>query len=694
MSRSVKSSLLDFLSDLPEDLSETDLTQKMQAFFHEQQDSLQPADQPVSSGNTLHVGLCMAGAVSAGAYTAGMMDYLLETLERWETARKNAQEKNDHSIPHHRVIIDVMAGTSAGGMTAAITAAAMQCQFPHVNFDNYNDTATTGRNKLFSSWVNLTGDADMLEGLLDTKDIKLDTDLASHRAASMLNSSFIDTIATQVLMNPVCDEERRPYISSNLDIWLALSNINGIRHNLSFHSMPDSRGKPAEEMVPQQGDSAYISHNYRDFIHFRVTEKSTPPFIQQVDFRQKDHPGATLLRDAAMATGAFPIGLSARMLKRPRNLILNNPLYKLLYGFYITENLIRPDDTYVIVDGGMMNNEPFEVTRILLMLSQGNQDEKARLESVISARADKKRAELAFRFKEISQTPLEKLQKEDLYEVIRQTEELRIKTWDHSSHDKFTRTVILVDPFPSHTDPNLPGKKEGSRTQITEVLNGLINAATGQLLFKVDDIEEAMDADNYSRFLIVPKRRVPSSKGDLYCMGSSAIACGAISGFSGFFNRQYRVHDYLLGRRNCQRFLQTRFLVPAETTNPIFLNGYHEKEALQKFTRVINGRSYLPIIPDINPDTLEVNTKEEHTILWPNQQNIGDGFDPAEYLASHKKALANRISLVVKDLLFRQTNLNWITRQYLALPFRWPVKNIISGVIIKGMIEKIRKHNL
>jgi hypothetical protein len=30
--------------------------------------------------DTFYVGLCMAGAVSAGAYTAGVMDYLLEAL--------------------------------------------------------------------------------------------------------------------------------------------------------------------------------------------------------------------------------------------------------------------------------------------------------------------------------------------------------------------------------------------------------------------------------------------------------------------------------------------------------------------------------------------------------------------------------------------------------------------------------------
>ena len=31
---------------------------------------------------TIRLGLCLAGAVSAGAYTAGVIDYLLETLER------------------------------------------------------------------------------------------------------------------------------------------------------------------------------------------------------------------------------------------------------------------------------------------------------------------------------------------------------------------------------------------------------------------------------------------------------------------------------------------------------------------------------------------------------------------------------------------------------------------------------------
>ena len=67
------------------------------------------------------IGIAMAGAVSAGAYTAGVMDYLLETLSKWENAKeKNRQVGKDHpeydpSVPDHDVIIEVVGGASAGG---------------------------------------------------------------------------------------------------------------------------------------------------------------------------------------------------------------------------------------------------------------------------------------------------------------------------------------------------------------------------------------------------------------------------------------------------------------------------------------------------------------------------------------------------------------------------------------------------
>lgn len=675
-------SLQQFLGSLPGNATGTELWEKMEEHFFSEQQTTAPA----AVNDTIHLGLCMAGAVSAGAYTAGVMDYLIETLERWEQARKN----ENAAIPTHKVVIDVMAGTSAGGMTAAIAAAAMQCSFHPVNYDNFKDEKITKQNKLFNSWVNLTGEANMLDGLLEDSDINSGD---GKRASSLLNSKFIDQIATDVLTKSVC-EIKRPYLSEELDIWLALSNMNGIRHNLDFHSLPTASGKPSAETTEvKKGDGAYISYNYRDFVHFRVTDKATPAFVQQVSFDKDKRTGIELLRDAAMATGAFPIGLAARAFNRPRNLILRNPLYKLLYGFYVGEDLIREDNTYLIIDGGMMNNEPFEVTRLLLHLALTTADDQARLQQIISEQADKQRGLLAARLKEIANNNVAGYTKKQLHDVIKESESLRVKTWEHSNHNKFTRTVILIDPFPSHSpELNEDESKDVSRTQISEVMKGLLKAATGQLLFKVDDIEEAFDADNYSRFLMVPKRRVPTAKGEINAMGSSAIACGAMGGFSGFMNKEYRIHDYLLGRRNCQRFLQHSFMVPADTTNPIFVNGY--KNCREKFIKEINGKLYLPLIPDIDPVTLAKNEKVEHTIYWPNQQNIANGFDIRSYLLSHQQKVGSRLSLVMKDIIFKQLKLNWFVRQYLALPFRWPVKNIIAKKIVAAMVEKMEKHHL
>ena len=44
------------------------------------------------SDKNFYIGICMAGAVSAGAYTAGVIDYLLEALTEWERRKKEGKE--------------------------------------------------------------------------------------------------------------------------------------------------------------------------------------------------------------------------------------------------------------------------------------------------------------------------------------------------------------------------------------------------------------------------------------------------------------------------------------------------------------------------------------------------------------------------------------------------------------------------
>ena len=44
----------------------------------------------MSQHATFEIGLVMAGAVSAGAYTAGVVDFLIEALDEYKCCKKSA----------------------------------------------------------------------------------------------------------------------------------------------------------------------------------------------------------------------------------------------------------------------------------------------------------------------------------------------------------------------------------------------------------------------------------------------------------------------------------------------------------------------------------------------------------------------------------------------------------------------------
>ena len=69
----------------------------------------------MASDRTFELGLVMAGAISAGAYTAGVLDFLFEALDAYEDAKLNPGWDG----PTHAVRVPVMTGASAGGMTSA-----------------------------------------------------------------------------------------------------------------------------------------------------------------------------------------------------------------------------------------------------------------------------------------------------------------------------------------------------------------------------------------------------------------------------------------------------------------------------------------------------------------------------------------------------------------------------------------------
>ncbi len=483
---------------------------------------------------TFRIGLSMAGAVSAGAYTAGVMDYLLEALENWQKAK----DLNLPGVPKHDVLIEVLSGASAGGMTAVITTAAVQKDFPHVNQRNYLSGANK-ENPLFDSWVNLTEDekSDMMNQMLSNDDvIESEAINPEKEVRSIFNSLFIEKIARRTLDRIVKDPKtKRRYIADNLELFTTITNLRGFNYELQFITALG----PREDRMTM----------HKDLVHFQLNPlgKYNNDGKIPVHFSTPEGLNRKLLIDAAISTGAFPVGLSPRVLVREAKYINDNPLLKITHS---KNNLVDPSKDYntVCVDGGVINNEPYDLTETLLMNRRKTEIEKEKDSATATA-----------------------------YKPA-------------TNVSDFDTTILMIDPFPNYDEsPTDYFDLQAIKFATTQ----LLGAMRQQLMVKSDLLEKAYDDFDYSRFMIAPIR---TSGG---VTQKESIACGALGGFGGFFNRDFRVHDFMLGRRNCQRFIQCYFSVPESAKNPVIQHGYGDldKDLLQFF--MPEKTDLLPIIPDI-----------------------------------------------------------------------------------------------
>jgi hypothetical protein len=110
-----------------------------------------------SNRPTFELGLTMAGAVSAGAYTAGVIDFLMQALDEWQ----NAIEVGAPETPNHAVNLRVISGASAGALVGAIISANSRASFPPVRPGT--DQVQGPLNPFFSAWVNRIDISELLK---------------------------------------------------------------------------------------------------------------------------------------------------------------------------------------------------------------------------------------------------------------------------------------------------------------------------------------------------------------------------------------------------------------------------------------------------------------------------------------------------------------------------------------------------
>lgn len=514
------------------------------------------------TNDTFRIGLCMAGAVSAGAYTAGVMDYLIEALEEWEKQRGNPD------IPSHKVVVPVMGGASAGGMTTIVTASALNGSIEQVPVPSTGDLMKEHpENKFYNTWVDLLGE-DMFSRMLTTNDIKEDV-------VSLLNSQFIDEIAHKITSPPTGTVKQvPPFFEMPVKIFTTLSNLEGFDYNIDFNS----KLKKEKYIMTLHNDYACFGLYDNEEQKAKIGEGWLP-----LNFKNGENTATA--KDAAMATGAFPFGLKSRDLNRPDSNVHN---IKWLKEYFVNPQP-KPEGYQTLnVDGGMINNEPFEKVRDLL-------------DSIT------KEKEL-----------LKKVGKEDMNKM-------------NIEYDTFVNTVLMIDPFPSKPKENRPPFDYDK--SLFSVLGKLFTAVTNQMKVKPEDYMLAMEDTHASQYLITPSRYFKDADGKIEeVSGDMAIACGSLGGFGGFISKEFRIHDYYLGRFNCEIFLRDYFTIPEKAleNNEIFKNGYAGVVNKEKFkSSKDNSYQIIPILKDRPEKGYFPMPVFSNGNNWPLiEEGIIDGYKP------------------------------------------------------------------
>lgn len=606
------------------------------------------ADRP-----KFEIGLTMAGAISAGAYTAGVIDFIFEALDAIEDVR--AQRDTGYLTaglpgeklvfdPPHDVSISTMSGTSAGSMVTAIIATILGTRIKPVSSARKVQATTPTGNPLYDAWVQQIH----YDKLLSTDDLE-----GGRNVLSLLNSRELGEIVKRTLSSAAKRDYIRPYVAKKLPIFFCVSNLRGVRYSLELDV--------AKDVVNEYQMSMHADWMGFDWSVDGAVDAGLVPVS----------PGGApeawkLLGEAALASGAFPVGLAARTLARKfedyerREWFIPGALLppmrkKDSAGTPVipaddenswqsragTYRQIRPldehdsfpggDYNFVNVDGGIFDNEPLELARRALARERERNPRDPRI-------AD--------------------------------------------------RSLILIDPFPNVFELNKQFDPQG-QSELLPVIKNLFSAMIAQARFKLDELALARDSDIASRRAVMPIRYDANDKPEKY-----AIACGSLGGFGGFLSKEFRHHDFMLGRRNCQRFLSHHMVLPADAAAGVQNSLFREwtNQATRKEFQVdrnitIDGVTrkvaHLPIIP-----LLGKLASSQYTQMPPWPAEPYDLKHEELQTAIHARADA------LKDSLIKQYQPNWMLRTGIAGYWWLNKKNWLDRFILQPIRADLERRGI
>jgi predicted acylesterase/phospholipase RssA len=498
-----------------------------------------PDRRPAPPARTFEFAIATVGGVSTGAYIAGVLDFLIEALDEFS----RAQSENPQSTPTHKVRLANLAGASAGGTTAALAATCLLKDAPHV----YDD----------AKWRAL-----VQAGLRDGDQ--------QAELSPLYRSWVVESQATRLLAPPAAETElallapapaeigdivlkmleTRPdrrwpcWAPEPLDLRVLVGNLRGVPYTLTFDNETD----------PRAGERLTMHRDNVAFAVSREVVEGAPDTYSLTSASFNEGVAWALFRTAAVASSAIP-GVFAPVAVEPvdvavyqwRDCFFDTCLKAPILDQPFWETTPQPY-AFTATDGGLFDNEPFDVAHRTL----SGVEARNRRDGALADRA-----------------------------VIQVAAVVNDQAGDPQ------------DPILQAAPPTTPlGRFLKSAVSI-------VYAPIEQSRWDAYDLALVKSENVFSRFMIAPRRTSPNPAHPDRPMGPSRSLMGLpLNLFLGFAAEAYRRHDFLLGRRNAQKFLADSFMLPAG--NPI-INTADAWEAtdLRRVQDPVTGTwtVFYPIIP-------------------------------------------------------------------------------------------------
>jgi hypothetical protein len=499
-----------------------------------------PDRRPQPPPRTFEFSIAATGGVSTGAYIAGVFDFLIEALDEFS----RAQSESPDGTPTHKVVLTNLAGASAGGGSVALAVTCLLKQVPHLYADaKWAELVAAGLrsgqqqaqlNPLYRSWV-IEADATKLLAAPTPAETELSV-LAPAPA------QIADDVLTMLDEQP--DRSWPLWAPKPLDLRVLVGNLRGVPYTLTFENEPN----------PRSGERLTL---HRDNIAFSVSSSPTQGAPDTYSLSNEPFNGGVawaLFRASAVASAAIP-GIFAPVAIEPvdvdvyqwRDCFFDTHLKRPILNQPFWEHTPRPYD-FTATDGGLFDNEPFDVAHRMLSGVEARNRRDGRC-------ADRAVIQLAA--------------------VV-----------DDQAGDP--QDPILQAPAP--TTP---------LSRLLKIAFSIVYSPIEQSRWDAYDLALVKSESVFSRFMIAPRRTSPNPAHPHLPMGPSrSLMSLPLNLFLGFAAEAYRRHDFLLGRRNAQKFLADSFMLPAG--NPIIqTDDVWEETDLRKVEDPETGTAtvFYPIIP-------------------------------------------------------------------------------------------------